>query len=89
MPPPEAAQASESGERKGRKGWATKDQEEYLESLKPAYLIAQATKKTADFWPPLYDGWFKRWSLGAPSKKDLKKGRTETERQQAQKLVGH
>ena len=60
---------SSSG-RKGRRGWATDEQAEYLESCKASYLTVQSTKKTSEFWPPVWEEWFERWPLSL-SEKDI------------------
>jgi hypothetical protein len=46
---------------KGRKGWTTEEQALYLESCKALYLTAQSTKKTSEFWPPVWEQWFEQW----------------------------
>jgi hypothetical protein len=47
----------------GRKGWATTEQEKWLRERIPAYHTAQATgaRGLAEFWPPLWEGWFSTW----------------------------
>ena len=48
---------------------------EYLESQKASYLTAQSTKKTSEFWPPVWEEWFERWPLEL-SAEDVKQGKT-------------
>jgi hypothetical protein len=47
----------------GRKGWTTAEQEKWLRERIPAYHAAQAggPQGLAEFWPPLWEGWFLLW----------------------------
>ena len=51
------------------------EQMEYLESHKASYLIAQSTKKTSEFWPPVWEEWLERWPVEL-SDEDIKEGKT-------------
>jgi hypothetical protein len=44
----------------GRKPWATEEQMEFLTEKKPAYITSRASKVPGDFWPPIYEEWFKK-----------------------------
>ena len=70
-----------------RRGWTTDDQFEYLSSLVPGFLSAQAAKKTAEYWPPIFEAWFERWRLDLPTQKEVEAGKTEQDLQNAMKLV--
>jgi len=82
---PRKKEKSSSG-RKGRRGWTTDEQAEYLESCKASYLTAQATKKTSEFWPPVWEEWFQRWPLEL-SDDDIAKGKTMESLQRNAKAV--
>ena len=79
------AKKSKSG-KKGRRGWTTEEQIEYLESLKVSYLAAQSTKKTSDFWPPVEEEWFTRWPSELTTE-DIKNGKTIADVQDETKMV--
>lgn len=52
--------------KKGRRGWTTDEQEEFLKSQIPAYLSSKASKVHSDFWPPLWEEYFERWPPEPP-----------------------
>jgi hypothetical protein len=55
--------AKSSQNKGGQPGWATDEQEEWLRGHLPNYAASQGKgqKALADFWPPLWEGWFEKW----------------------------
>jgi len=76
---------SKSG-KKGRKGWTTEEQALYLESCKASYLTAQSTKKTSEFWPPVWEQWFEQWPT-VLTDQDIEDGKTMAGLQSEMKTV--
>jgi hypothetical protein len=52
--------------KKGRHGWTTAAQEEFLTAHIPAYRSAQAGNTSSDFWPPLWEKYFDEWPVQQP-----------------------
>lgn len=65
----------------------TDDQFKYLSSLVLGFLSAQVTKKTAEYWPLIFETWFECWHLDPPTQKEVEAGKTEQDRQNAIKPV--
>src|ERR1700685_1195691 len=42
-----------------KKKWTTKEREGWLSELIPAFIQAQQEKTTANFFPPVYESWYK------------------------------
>lgn len=49
--------------KKGRRGWTTEAQEQFLMDHIPAYLASQGSKSRSDFWPPLWEQYFENWPV--------------------------
>src|ERR1700732_721969 len=61
----------EGPKKKGRRGWTTDDQEQFLSSQIPSYLASQASKARSDFGPPLWEKYFEQWPLPTLSDTDM------------------
>lgn len=57
--------------KKGRRGWTTDSQEEYLTDLIPAYRATQASNARSDFWPPVWEKYFEQWPPQLPADSQL------------------
>ena len=53
------------GNKGGRRGWPTPEQDAWFHRYEPLYLASQERGNEsgglADFWPPLFEDWFARW----------------------------
>jgi hypothetical protein len=76
-----------AGDKKERRGWTTEEQYSYLSSHISSYTAAQASKRTGDIWPTLFEEWFRRWPLGPPTQRDINAGKSEDDRIKAMKQV--
>ena len=58
----------------GRRSWADADQEAWLKERLPDYVASQGKgpKALVEFWPPLWEEWFKRWPEVTPASADGK-----------------
>jgi hypothetical protein len=54
-----------------KKKWATKEQEEWLEERMAAFVQAQQTKMTGQFFTSVYDAWHGTYPSANPSDKQL------------------
>jgi len=61
---------SGTGEKKrgGRRGWATPEQDTWLQERLTLYVAAQGigVKGLAEFWPATFEAWFEKWPEPAP-----------------------
>lgn len=73
--------------RRGRKGWTTAAQEEYLSSHIPAFLAAQAKKKSSELWPIIHTGWFEKFPLLPPTQQEIDGNVDEDTRKARQRVV--
>ena len=56
--------------KKGRRGWTTDDQENFLAAQIPSYRHSQSSNTRSDFWPPLWEKYFQQWPIQPASEKD-------------------
>jgi hypothetical protein len=49
--------------KKGRHGWTTDEQADFLTLLIPSYLENKVAKTLPDFWPPVFEKWFEQWPI--------------------------
>ena len=51
------------GNKGGRRGWTTPEQDKWLRHYEPLYLSKQdrGVRGLAEFWPQLFEIWFARW----------------------------
>jgi hypothetical protein len=75
-----------ASKKRGPKGWTTEAQEWYLTTLIPAYAAAKSGRALGDFWPTLWDGWYKQWELAAVTE-EAENGVTEVSKLKEEKLV--
>jgi hypothetical protein len=54
-----------------KKKWAMKEQEEWLEERMAAFVQAQQTKTTGQFFTSVYDAWHEKYPSANPSDKQL------------------
>jgi hypothetical protein len=76
-----------ASKKRGPKGWTTEAQERYLTTLIPAYAAAKSGRALGDFWPTLWDGWYKQWELAAVTEEEAAKGVTEASKLKEEKSV--
>jgi hypothetical protein len=58
-----AKKAAREPKKKGRRGWATDEQEAFLRSQIPSFLSSKSANLRGDFWPPLWEQYFDRWPV--------------------------
>lgn len=56
-------------------------------TLIPAYAAAKSGRALGDFWPTLWDGWYKQWELAAVTEEEAENGVTEASKLKEEKLV--
>jgi hypothetical protein len=80
---------SSQWKKKGRRGWTTELQEEFLTSHIPSYLAEKSgsSRIRLDFWPPLWEQFFERWPLELKSDKEKEENKVDRERLGKAKMV--
>jgi hypothetical protein len=73
--------------RGGREPWATPEQIQWLKTKLPGYTAAKANQTTSEFWPDLYERWWKEFPLGDPSPKDLEVGLTDAKQRRKARMI--
>jgi|HubBroStandDraft_3_1064219.scaffolds.fasta_scaffold134877_2 hypothetical protein len=68
MDKPKKKSARTSQSKGGRRSWAEPDQDAWLKEHLPDYVASQGKgpKALVEFWPPLWEEWFKRWPEVTP-----------------------
>jgi len=72
-------QSDTSQKKKGRRGWTTEAQEEFLTSHIPSYLAEKSgsSRMRSDFWPPIWEQFFELWPLQLISDKEKEENQVD------------
>ena len=75
--------------KKGRRGWTTEAQEEFLTSYIPSYLAEKSgsSRIRSDFWPPIWEEFFERWPLQLISDKEKEEDKVDPDHLEKAKTV--